>query len=153
MEHLSEIFLILFMVTIFIVQCKILNDNSLFEDFDVESYEKLEKEAENEVNEISKNMAIGPYDNLKLDEKVRDDKLLDNDKVVDVYGNSVPLKDDKTKPDGTDDLFMFSNNKCSPECCPGIYSCDRGCVCESKDQLELLSTRGGNKKYSSEIGK
>ena len=52
MEYLSDIFLILFMVSIFIVQCKILNDNSLFEDFDVESYlnkeiDKLKKAQEN----------------------------------------------------------------------------------------------------------
>ena len=43
------------------------------------------------------------------------------------------------------DLFMFKKNKCSPDCCPSQYSCDRGCVCLSEDQEAVLYLNGGNK--------
>lgn len=38
-------------------------------------------------------------------------------------------------------------NKCSfsLECCPSIYSNDKGCMCIDKEVSELLSTRGYNK--------
>jgi len=46
---------------------------------------------------------------------------------------------------GEDDLFMFKNNQCKPECCPSSVSCDGGCVCTTPDQRQLLASRGGNK--------
>ena len=42
------------------------------------------------------------------------------------------------------DLFMFKKNKCSPDCCPSQYSCDRGCIL-SDDQKAVLYLNGGNK--------
>lgn len=31
---------------------------------------------------------------------------------------------------GEDDpISMFQHNTCSPECCPGEFSCSHGCVC------------------------
>ena len=41
-------------------------------------------------------------------------------------------------------LALFGKNKCSPECCPSQYSCDRGCICMNEDQKDLLYKHGGN---------
>ena len=45
-------------------------------------------------------------------------------------------------------LFMFAKNQCRPECCPGTYSCDKGCICTTENQEKLLSSRGSNKNYN-----
>jgi len=46
---------------------------------------------------------------------------------------------------GPDNLFMFKNNQCKPECCGSSWSCDGGCVCTTPDQREFINTRGGNR--------
>jgi len=81
--------------------------------------------------------AIGSYDNVKLS-----------------TGNSVSSWRG-TAPDeklmgaefapGPDNLFMFKNNKCKPECCGASFSCDGGCVCTTPQQRQLIASRGGNK--------
>ena len=57
-------------------------------------------------------------------------------------GGEVPL------PDG--ELYMFYNNKNSPDCCPSTYSADNGCVCPSREQMVYLNRRGGNRTLDSE---
>ena len=57
-------------------------------------------------------------------------------------GGDVPL------PDG--ELYMFYNNKNSPDCCPAAYSADNGCVCASPEQMKYLNRRGGNRTLDSE---
>lgn len=46
---------------------------------------------------------------------------------------------------GPDNLFMFKNNQCKPECCGASYSCDGGCVCTTPDQRQFIASRGGNR--------
>ena len=46
---------------------------------------------------------------------------------------------------GQDNLFMFKNNQCKPECCGASYSCNGGCVCTTPDQRKYLNERGGNR--------
>jgi len=46
---------------------------------------------------------------------------------------------------GEDQLFIFKNNQCKPECCDSSFSCDGGCVCTTPDQREFINTRGGNR--------
>ena len=56
------------------------------------------------------------------------------------------------QPDG---MFLFANNRSSPECCSvatspnhatsGGYSTGDGCVCTTPEQLSFLNTRGGNR--------
>ena len=46
---------------------------------------------------------------------------------------------------GADNLFMFKNNQCKPECCGSSYACDGGCVCTTPDQRQFLASRGGNR--------
>ena len=46
---------------------------------------------------------------------------------------------------GPDNLFMFKNNQCKPECCGSSYSCGGGCVCTTAKQRDLIASRGGNR--------
>jgi len=77
--------------------------------------------------------------------------------IIVPQGNQLPLKssiitDVSIGPtiDGTcntpNDMFMFSRNQCRPECCPSTYSCDKGCICTTKQQRRFIGeTRGNNK--------
>jgi len=55
-----------------------------------------------------------------------------------------PLRGPAFKP-GADELFMFKNNQCKPECCGASFSCDGGCVCTTPEQRDLINQRGGNR--------
>lgn len=46
---------------------------------------------------------------------------------------------------GPDNMFMFKNNQCKPECCGSTFSCDGGCVCTTPDQRNFINARGGNR--------
>jgi hypothetical protein len=46
---------------------------------------------------------------------------------------------------GPDNLFIFKNNQCKPECCPASYSCGSGCVCTTSKQRDFIESRGGNR--------
>lgn len=40
-------------------------------------------------------------------------------------------------------MFMFANNRSSPNCCPSTYSTSTGCVCTTKGQRDFIASRGG----------
>lgn len=44
-----------------------------------------------------------------------------------------------------DNLFMFKNNQCKPECCGASFSCGGGCVCTTPQQRQFIAGRGGNR--------
>ena len=44
-----------------------------------------------------------------------------------------------------DNLFMFKNNQCKPECCGSSLTCSGGCVCTTPDQRQYIASRGGNR--------
>jgi hypothetical protein len=46
---------------------------------------------------------------------------------------------------GPDDMFIFKNNQCKPECCGASFSCGGGCVCTTPKQRDLINSRGGNR--------
>jgi hypothetical protein len=46
---------------------------------------------------------------------------------------------------GDDNLFIFKNNQCKPECCPASFSCGSGCVCTTGKQRDFIASRGGNR--------
>ncbi len=46
---------------------------------------------------------------------------------------------------GDDNLFIFKNNQCKPECCPASFSCGGGCVCTTPKQRDMIASRGGNR--------
>lgn len=52
-------------------------------------------------------------------------------------GTPVPLS--------SGNMFFFANNQFKPECCPSSYSTGSGCACMSKDQVNYLNERGGNR--------
>ena len=41
-------------------------------------------------------------------------------------------------------MFIFSNTKFLPECCPSAYSTGQGCACISDKVRNHIGTRGGN---------
>ena len=46
---------------------------------------------------------------------------------------------------GPDNLCLFKNNECKPECCGATLSCDGGCVCTTPEQRNFINSRGGNR--------
>ena len=52
---------------------------------------------------------------------------------------------------GPDNLFMFKNNQCKPECCGASFSCDGGCVCTTPEQRNFINARGGNRMGGSDF--
>ena len=77
------------------------------------------------------------------------------DNVVKVPSNGVsawrdtlpnePLAGPEFKGPSPDNLFMFKNNQCKPECCGASFSCSGGCVCTTPAQRQMISSRGGNR--------
>ena len=111
------------------------------------------------------------YDNLLL--KANDPKepkcpygrtpcyapLISDVTIFSPVGDGIKLTEDlasKTFPhvDGTPNspqsLFMLSHNITSPACCPSTFSTDRGCVCLTKAQRNMLNGRGGNRRAPDE---
>jgi len=52
---------------------------------------------------------------------------------------------------GPDNLFMFKNNQCKPECCPASFSCGSGCVCTTAKQRDFIASRGGNRNAPTDL--
>ena len=80
--------------------------------------------------------------------------LYKNVNIHNPVGEPVRLKDDINSQklptvDGTKNtknkMFMFAYNQCRPECCPSTYSCDKGCVCTTKQQRKFINSRGSNR--------
>lgn len=62
-----------------------------------------------------------------------------------IFDNDVNLPTIDGKPNSMHSMFLFAANKCSPECCSySPFSCDRGCVCMTEDQIKFVSSRGNN---------
>ncbi len=86
-----------------------------------------------------------------------DNVMLKTQSSVTYQGTPLPI-DDSVKDgvtvtsgpsvDGTENtpssMLMFKYNQCKPECCPGPYSCDRGCVCRTENQKNFIDNRGNN---------
>ena len=52
---------------------------------------------------------------------------------------------------GPDNLFMFKNNQCKPECCGASFSCGSGCVCTTAKQRDFIASRGGNRTLPTDL--
>jgi len=69
------------------------------------------------------------------------------------YSGTPPLLGSEPKPvperpyDMANDqeLFQFSGNRMSADCCPSPFSGDRGCVCLTDKQIAEFGSRGGNR--------
>ena len=79
---------------------------------------------------------MGNFDNLKLE--------TGNSSDWRYTAPNEPLNGPQFNVD-QDNLFMFKNNQCKPECCGASYSCNGGCVCTTPEQRTYLNQRGGNR--------
>tara|TARA_B110000208_G_scaffold76642_1_gene98293 strand:+ start:4591 stop:5103 length:513 start_codon:yes stop_codon:yes gene_type:complete len=67
---------------------------------------------------------------------------LDNIMLKPVYNHHVSVDGDEKSPTS---MSIFRYNKCSPSCCPNTYSCNGGCVCQTKKQRNFINSRGFNR--------
>jgi len=106
---------------------------------------------------------MGPYDGLCLKTGNKEywmkspdnTALIPNDALFSYLSSQGPLKpvftDDSAlhgppidgHPDSAKKMFMFANNRTSPNCCPGTYSTSTGCVCTTDNQRDYIASRGG----------
>ena len=103
------------------------------------------------------NGVLGSFDNLRLETPCAPgnwrrppcDPGLHNSPLFVPQGTPLPLKSETVYANlPTDSMFMFSNNFASPLCCPSTFSTDRGCVCTTAQQRQLVGkNRGNNKNY------
>lgn len=52
-----------------------------------------------------------------------------------------PIDGDDSSPNK---MFMFANNRSSPNCCPSTFSTSTGCVCTTQKQRDYVNRRGNN---------
>jgi len=64
---------------------------------------------------------------------------LEPDLPIPITNNSGPSIDGH--PASPKNMFILSHNKCSLDCCPSIYTCDKGCVCLSNRQKKFISNK------------
>jgi hypothetical protein len=50
-----------------------------------------------------------------------------------------------SQADSSNDLMLMVGNKVDPECCPGAFNTDTGCVCLTEKDKDMFSHRGGNR--------
>jgi hypothetical protein len=83
---------------------------------------------------------MGPFDDVRLETGNGVSSWRYNHPNEPLEGNYPPFKV------GPDNLFMFKDNQCKPECCGASFACDSGgCVCTTPAQRNMINTRGGNR--------
>ena len=83
---------------------------------------------------------IGPFDQVNLEPVNSVSAWRYNHPNEPVEGNYPPFRL------GMDNLFMFKDNQCKPECCGASFACDGGgCVCTTPEQRNFINSRGGNR--------
>ncbi len=85
----------------------------------------------------SKYEAVGPFDGVALKPSNGQSQYRNTAPNEPLMGPAFEV--------GPDNLFMFKNNQCKPECCGASYACDGGCVCSTPEQRRLINMRGGNR--------
>ena len=105
--------------------------------------------------------STGTYDGIVLPNKLVSAPLLNKVFINSPVGDDIQLTQDPAsknfptvdgQPDSDKHLFMLANNIVSWDCCPSQFGTDssRGCVCLSKEQLDLFRRRGANKQKMAE---
>ena len=115
----------------------------------------------NVVRKLAANM--GPFDGLCLQTGNKESwmkspdntALIPNDALFTYLSSQGPLKPVFTDnsaltgpsidghPESAKKMFMFANNRTSPNCCPGTFSTSTGCVCTTENQRDFIASRGG----------
>ena len=129
------------------------------EGLDNPSKEK-EKVGANVIRELPTSM--GPFDGLCLQTGNKEHwmkspdntALIPNDALFSYLSSQGPLKPVFTdnsalfgppidgKKGSAKKMFMFANNRTSPNCCPSTYSTSTGCVCTTENQRDFIASRG-----------
>jgi hypothetical protein len=88
----------------------------------------------------AKGSPMGPFDEVRLSTGNNVSSWRYNHPNEPLEGNYPPFKL------GMDNLFMFKDNQCKPECCDSSFACDSGgCVCTTPEQRNFINSRGGNR--------
>ena len=66
-----------------------------------------------------------------------------------LLGEAKPVSQKPYEKADDTQLFFLANAKVSPDCCPSVYSTDRGCVCVSDAEAQIMGSRGGNRAMGS----
>jgi len=106
--------------------------------------------------------SMGPFDGLCLQTGNKEHwmkspdntALIPNDALFTYLSSQGPLKPVFTdnsalhgppvdgKKGSAKKMFMFANNRSSPNCCPSTYSTSTGCVCTTENQRDFIASRG-----------
>jgi hypothetical protein len=129
----------------------------------VDTNSTVEKQLDNGASIVRQLPAyMGPYDGLCLQtgnkeswmKNPYDTTLIPNDSLFAYLSSQGPLKpvfsDDSAlfgppidgQVGSPKKMFMFANNRTSPDCCPGTWSTSTGCVCTTEKQRDFIASRG-----------
>ena len=107
------------------------------------------------------NYQMGPFDQLVLTTgnpkseylRLLNAPLATNENICVYQGHENPLECKKTTGlnigppingviGSPQNMFMFANNRSSPNCCPSTFSTSTGCVCTTENQRKFVNRRG-----------
>ena len=104
------------------------------------------------------NSQIGPsgtYDGLRLKSQIPTNPLINDVTIFNNVGDGYILKDAMNsqdfptidgQPNSPRSMFVLKNNAVSWDCCPSTFGAGmNGCVCPSKEQLDMFAGRSGNR--------
>jgi hypothetical protein len=104
------------------------------------------------------NSQIGPsgtYDGLRLKSRMATNPLINDVTIFNNVGDGYVLKDAMNSEnfptidgqlDSPKSMFVLKNNAVSWDCCPSTFGAGmNGCVCPSKEQLNMFAGRSGNR--------
>ena len=104
------------------------------------------------------NSQIGPtgtYDGLRFKSTLATNPLINDVTIFNNVGDGYILKDAMNSQnfpsidgqiDSPKSMFVLKNNAVSWDCCPSTFGAGmNGCVCTSKEQLDMFAGRSGNR--------
>ena len=104
------------------------------------------------------NSQIGPtgtYDGLRFKSNIATNPLISDVTIFNNVGDGYILKDAMNSEyfpsidgqmDSPKSMFVLKNNAVSWDCCPSTFGAGmNGCVCPSKEQLDMFAGRSGNR--------
>ena len=97
----------------------------------------------------------GTYDGLRLKSNIATNPLINDVTIFNNVGDGYVLKDAMNsenfptidgQPNSPKSMFVLKNNAVSWDCCPSTFGAGmNGCVCPSKEQLDMFAGRSGNR--------
>jgi hypothetical protein len=131
-------FLIILLLILFgLVYIYVDNRKTIFERF---------SSCQQQLNQQQKQQFIIPQEQLAIVQGVNVPEIPIS--AVQAFDNDPSASTIDGDPNSPSQMFMFSNNKASLDCCPSIYSTSKGCVCMTDQQINWLSQRGNNNRFS-----